>query len=153
MPPARATRVARARALGATTTSTARARRSRVARRASTTTRASPELLDLAALVDVVPSDLALSDAERALGKCAFAALSASSAAFAGKVRRRATTTRRDATRGTTRGLSGGARGGTRARTREEDGFERRRASAGTKERETDDRRSRRRRRAGDFYG
>ena len=57
-------------------------------------TRATRELLDLAALVDVVPSDLALSDAERALGKCAFAALSASSAAFAGKVRTRATTTR-----------------------------------------------------------
>ena len=46
------------------------------------------------ALVDVVPSELALSDAEEALGKCAFAALSASSAAFAGKVRTRATTTR-----------------------------------------------------------
>ena len=87
--PATATRVARARALGATTTSTV-ARRVRRAVRGDARrrrTRASPELLDLAALVDVVPSDLALSDAERALGKCAFAALSASSAAFAGKVR------------------------------------------------------------------
>ena len=64
------------------------------AARGATRARATRELLDLAALVDVVPSDLALSDAEEALGKCAFAALSASSAAFAGKVRTRATTTR-----------------------------------------------------------
>ena len=90
--PATATRVADARARANATV--ARRVRAPRAARGATRARATRELLDLAALVDVVPSDLALGDAERALGKCAFAALSASSAAFAGKVRTRATTTR-----------------------------------------------------------
>lgn len=90
--PATATRVADARARANATV--ARRVRAPTAARGATRARATRELLDLAALVDVVPSDLALSDAESALGKCAFAALSASSAAFAGKVRTRATTTR-----------------------------------------------------------
>ena len=90
--PATATRVADARARANATV--ARRVRAPTAARGAARTRATRELLDLAALVDVVPSDLALSDAEEALGKCAFAALSASSAAFAGKVRTRATTTR-----------------------------------------------------------
>ena len=83
--PATATRVADARARANATV--ARRVRAPRAARGATRARATRELLDLAALVDVVPSDLALSDAESALGKCAFAALSASSAAFAGKVR------------------------------------------------------------------
>ena len=90
--PATATRVADARARANATV--ARRVRAPTAARSATRARATRELLDLAALVDVVPSDLALSDAEETLGKCAFAALSASSAAFAGKVRTRATTTR-----------------------------------------------------------
>ena len=62
------------------------ARRARYRARAGVKTRAQG-VVELASALDAVNLDLALSDAEEFLGKGAFAALSAASLAFGGKVR------------------------------------------------------------------